>query len=182
MLLSNHGQVQGLMMNSYKCDKCGQSIVKEWENEPNELAFFDKITGYQCYIKRRMNDSYIYLCGYVKIEENHPFHGLQYDNQLMISSRKMITIKNKTYFVDEYEDRDYETPSTLLDFYRGITYSDFDDGSFLPKGFWYGFTCSHSGDLYRLEDFGNKTLTYRNIEYVKNECLLLARKLKEMES
>lgn len=62
----------------------------------------------------------------------------------------------------------------------GITFSMKKDG-----GHVFGFDCAHSGDLIPVVEMKKIMLgidsygTYRNIEYVKNECKELAKQLKE---
>jgi hypothetical protein len=167
------------------CDKCGQEILLPWENEPDELFFIDKETGYQCQILRRCKKTeyrMIYLCGYVKIPENHPFYNLEYSDKLISECNRKISIKGISYFIcNDYYD--YESPSSLLEIHGGITFSQFSRDDFLPDGFWYGFDCGHSGDISNKEDIEKfKEYVYRDIEYVKNECKSLARQLKSMES
>jgi hypothetical protein len=73
--------------------------------------------------------------------------------------------------------KDYNDISILIDYFPhgGLTYSDFDDGSWK-----IGFDCSHYGDLIpQLNIESNLSTTsgeeiYRDLEFVKSECKNLA--------
>lgn len=54
------------------------SAKQPWLDEPDELQFVDEATGLECLILRA--HSLIHLCGYVRVPEGHPLHGLSYDN------------------------------------------------------------------------------------------------------
>jgi hypothetical protein len=166
------------------CDKCNQKIVFQWDNEPDELSFIDKETGYQCQILRRRKkteDSMIYLCGYVRIPENHPFYNLSSSDQLIPKENKIILINGDEYYICN-DIWDYKTPASFLEVHGGITFSGFAREGFLPDGYWYGFDCGHSGDVSNKKDIHDfENYKYRDIEYVKDECKSLAKQLKFLE-
>lgn len=125
-----------------------------WVKEP-EIVFFE-FAGYNCFISRSICGS---LCGYVKVPEDHPWH--------------------KKY----YDDIDAEV-------HGGLTFS----GS-TPNGYLVGFDCAHVYDLIpevyspkythsqrALLNEMNSTLcnpSYKNIDFVVNECKRLAYQAKE---
>ena len=125
-------------------------ISGPWETEANEASFEEKASRYQCFVRRNKMGN---LCGYVKVPESHPFHGLGYS----------------TDAVDH----------AGIEIHGGITYSEnaAPDGT---KGWTFGFDTSHSMDFspvvarYRPPS-GNEV--YRNMDYVKSECESLARQL-----
>lgn len=47
----------------------------EWDNEPDSEEWIDEETGYRCLIWRNFAGG---LCGYVGINKNHPYFGLDY--------------------------------------------------------------------------------------------------------
>ena len=112
------------------------------------------------------NPSTGFLCGYVGVTEKHPYY-------------------SKDYSDNELND---------IDVHGGLTYSDVCDGFICHPGEnhvkWFGFDCGHSQDHFPThgEDIaelhkksGLSTPTYKKIGYLKNECLLLAKQLREVE-
>lgn len=145
----------------------------EWVEEP-DFAEFEE-WGFSCIVARRifkeifcMHEHYSggNFCGYIKIPPEHPWYDCHY-------------IK-----ID-------------ADVHGGLTYAGFNLVVFDKpiEGFWIGFDCSHSGDLVPtlmrllqkdLEKYPNSALikrystsTYRNMEYVINQCKTLAQQAKE---
>lgn len=140
-----------------------------WETEPDFLEFVDEGTGYRCFIQRHQDLKH--LCGYVELPKEHKLYGeTNIDNEFLLN----------------------------LDVHGGITYAN---GILLKKsgvGFFtipthievdyvVGFDCAHAGDYspYSLPLLGmNKIIgdeTYKDINYVTNECKKLAEQLKELE-
>ena len=141
----------------------------EWMQEPDQLEF--EYEGYECEIRRNSIGS---LCGYVKLPKEHP--GYEKD----------------------YNDLD-------IDVHGGLTYSELENDKWV-----IGFDCAHSGDIapsceksrkdfLRSETFkelyaGHEDLkkaypnctlfneTYKNIEYVKSECMSLVDQIKDMKN
>lgn len=158
----------------------------EWDDEPDKVQFVDTATGLPCLIKR----SYHYadgtgcgsgnLCGYVGIPPGHPLHGghaKELDDMLETSVHGGLTYEG---FCQEVDDERH-----------GICHVPGPDE---PENiYWYGFDCGHGYDFqpgwqamlnevptyigarYGMED------EYRNIEYVKNQCAILAAQLKAYE-
>jgi hypothetical protein len=103
-----------------------------------------------------------HLCGYVGIPKTHPLYGKHYS--------------------------DDETSGIRA--HGGLTYADSDEdwGGGL---WWFGFDCSHSGDLSpwllivlaekNRFDFGRHE-TYRTWEYVENEVRELVRQLRDEDA
>lgn len=145
----------------------------EWVEEPDEVYFVHK--GINCRVLRVVNYEYLhaafggYLCGYVRLDEFHPWCG-------------------KTH--NEIE----------CDCHGGLTYSQFEKND----EFWIGFDCAHSGDIapsvelnmrndpmwQKMKEEREKLFmklkcawprdTYKNIFYVKNECIALAEQATEL--
>ena len=126
-----------------------------WSNEPNRLEF--ETEGFPCLMRR--NDMGAW-CGYVAVPPGHPYHGKRWDD------------------VD-------------LDVHGGITYADActADGEIchVPKPgepddvWWFGFDCAHCDDLCPgMFKYGLIIGKYRDVDYVKNQCIELAAQLKEI--
>ena len=119
-----------------------------------------------------------YRCGYVKVSQDHHLYG-------------------KNYFDDEILD---------LDVHGGITFAEADaacEALGEDNGWWLGFDCAHAGDMPDLELFEthikNPELkksaqilieqyskfalfrVTRSQDYVREECLSLAKQLKEIQ-
>jgi hypothetical protein len=144
-----------------------------WETEPNSLKFVDESTGYNCFIWRRPELKY--LCGFVELPKEHKLYGKDF----------------KTLYDDLY---------IIIDVHRGITYADsldtrqnkiqLEDVDCVAD-YVIGFDCGFVGDFVpgayvdyptNIKDIYRDTKeVYRNIEYVINECIKLAKQLKELE-
>jgi hypothetical protein len=57
-----------------------------WDNEPDELWWADEKTGYECHLCRNHSGA---LCGYVRLPEGHPLHGVGYSDALPESLRPL---------------------------------------------------------------------------------------------
>jgi hypothetical protein len=90
-----------------------------------------------------------HLCGYVGVPEGHPYHGMEEGNEVLYT----------------------------LDVHGGVTFagqfasSEFDDCDL----WWLGFDCAHLGDL--SPNGFNIGGTYRDINYVRSECVKLFKQL-----
>lgn len=143
-----------------------------WETEPDFLEFVDESTGYRCFIQR--HPELKHLCGYVELPKEHKLYGeTNVDNEFLLN----------------------------LDVHGGVTYADKKNFSyFLTKNclaknslemyftvdFVVGFDCGHWNDYVPFSfPWGmNKIIaneTYKDIDYVTNECKKLAKQLKELE-
>jgi hypothetical protein len=135
-----------------------------WNTEPNIVLFTEDETGYTCFIRRVMNGEAAYnighLCGYVFLPSNHPY----YDANKDFDDLRNIKV------------------------HGGVTYIDFLDDIELEgiQPYAIGFDCGHGGDLMpgitRVMEFGfEERPIYRDIAYVKKECIELAKQLKKIE-
>lgn len=161
--------------------KCEYKADGPWTSEPDDLRFTDEATGYDCHIVRVKHSGH--LCGYVRIPEGHPLHGVSYSESVPPALAEHIErVKNgpvgKRGVIDilclALGDGDMSA-GALFNVHGGITYSAQED-----DGYWYGFDCAHCDDLcpasrYAFE-FGERG-EYRDIEYVKGECASLAAQL-----
>lgn len=134
-----------------------------WETEPDFLEFVDESTGYRCFIQR--HPELKHLCGYVELPKEHKLYGeTNVDNEFLLN----------------------------LDVHGGVTYANKKKYYVTIKAmcftidFVVGFDCGHWTDYvpYSLPWGMNKIIgdeTYKDIEYVTNECKKLAKQLKELE-
>ena len=123
-----------------------------WDQEPDKEQWVDPETGLPCLIVRGPLGA---LCGYVGVPEGHPA-------------------------TEKTED---------LEVHGGVTYgpspcSGGDICHIPDEGepdhvFWIGFDCSHRWDFAPgfFYAWGGE---YRDIAYVKNQCALLARQIKDL--
>lgn len=142
----------------------------EWNDEPDRVQWVDDFTGYDCLIKR--NHSGVF-CGYVAIPISHPMYGKFYDD-VEVAVHGGLTYSDEC---DGYPD-------------TGICHVSKDD----DKAWWLGFDCAHAGDLMPatielMKDFpsfstfgsSERPDVYRNLDYAKEQVVILAVQLKAME-
>lgn len=141
-----------------------------WQEEPDKIQWKDKETGLPCLAKRNHHGVW---CGYVGVSESHP------------------------YYLKPYQDIGH------IFVHGGLTYSDLcqeGDESIaichIPEPgepddvWWFGFDCGHAGDLMpgleareamsgmkRLAAMFGERNKYRDIDYVRGECAVLADQL-----
>lgn len=144
-----------------------------WQHEPDKVQFYDPNTGYTCMIIRNHRGA---LCGYVGVPEWHSCY-----------------------------KKNYSVPTVRV--HGSLNYSRHSNGhAHIPYPeepenlWWFGFDCSHSRDLspalptILIEDTTPEGVLmrqifvkissrqiYRDLQYVKEECLSLAKQLKEIE-
>ena len=162
-------------------------MFEEWKTEPDSHSWVHN--GYACHIQR-MNRSKA-LNGYVAIPAGHPLHNVEYCAPLPASIKALndevmsgpaggrSPIQLFTMSADSPRAGDQ------FDVHGGVTYSGV--GYWLPKsgdqGFWYGFDCSHHGDLSPGYDFTRRHANeYRNIAFVTAECESFADQLAHAQS
>ena len=130
--------------------------MMEWKNEPDEYEWVDQKTGYSCYIRRVPEMKH--LCGYVKVYPSNFFYSTPKQFSGLIE--RHFRVHGGVTFIGEIENKD---------------------------GLWFGFDCCHAEDIIP-EQVEKKPLTfshsatYKNIEFVKEQCELLAKQLKNFET
>lgn len=129
------------------------------------VGWIDALTGYPCLVIR-MNHSGAW-CGYVRVPEDHPYAGANYDTASGYDS------------------------NTPIDVHGGLTFAGprsfvYDDGIAGDEGWWFGFDAAHFMDIMPAysarwpeergiaQQFGKQ---YRTLEYVRRECESLAAQL-----
>ncbi len=134
-----------------------------WQDEPDKIQWEDEATKLPCLIRR--NNRAGNLCGYVGVPEGHLWFGKKY-------GAIDADVHGGLTFADECQEEDKE---------HGICHVE-EDGI---KRYWLGFDCGHSGDFapgmrsLNFPGFPGFSVTYKTVEYVKQECADLARQVKE---
>lgn len=134
--------------------------VNPWKTEPDFFEFVDEDTGYRCFIQR--HPELKHLCGYVELPKEHKLYGK--------------------------DNMDNEEIFNEIDVHGGVTYTGeirFKQPNYTID-YVVGFDCGHWTDYvpFSLPWGMNKIIaneTYKDIEYVTNECKNLAKQLKELE-
>ena len=95
-----------------------------------------------------------HYCGYVEVPTTHP-----------------------CYKVD-YLDNDYNNLVSNIDVHGGVTFTSHAVNGVGEDSWFIGFDAAHIGDKTKYDDLG----TFRDIEYMSNECVRLVDQLKEIEN
>lgn len=140
----------------------------EWQSEPDKLQWIDEKTGLPCLIHRGPSGA---LCGYVGVSKGHPFYQLEYSHEAVdVSVHGGLTFSS--FCGEKQEDG------------SGICHT-VEEGED-DKVWWLGFDCAHSMDYSPAYAKYKNTLgfpdlqageIYRNLDYVKSECVKLASQL-----
>jgi hypothetical protein len=138
-----------------------------WDNEPDKAQWTDEATGLPCMIHRNHFGAW---CGYVGVTPDHPIHSIDADSVLDVHG-------GITFTAGCSDDADHITG-------EGICHLP---GEGEPDNvIWFGFDCAHYLDSYPTlraheDQFGlsffNEHGTYRDMQYVKDECTSLAKQL-----
>jgi hypothetical protein len=130
-------------------------VARPWENEPDQVEWLDKATGYQCLIARNRLGAY---CGYVFVPSSHPAYGVD-SGTLNLDAHGGITLEESA------ED------------YYGSIVTSFD-----ARGMWmFGFDCAHCFDIIPAQAaWGTVGDKYRDLAYVTAEVEGLAKQLQEV--
>jgi hypothetical protein len=139
----------------------------EWDSEPDKVQWQDKQTNLPCLAVRheRLGN----WCGYVGIQEGHPWFGQSYDEaSIDVSCHGGLTFSG---FCRE-DDKEH-----------GICHL-VEPGE-PDKVWWFGFDCCHGGDFAPGLDATIRSVgggswpadVYRTLNYVRQECVEIAKQL-----
>lgn len=127
-----------------------------WKDEPDSDT--GEFFGYRTMIRR--TPELLHLCGYVRIPKGHPCYGADWDSDLL-------------------ED---------ICVHGGITWCRKSAPGEKPDGgWWIGFDCAHAWDIgpgmlsTNMYRHGLDDMTYKTMDFVRDECERLAKQLKEKE-
>jgi hypothetical protein len=161
--------------------------MEPWENEPNSKDF--QAHGLQCALRR--NSRTFAWCGYVRVGKDHPLYGKSYNSKVKTPASLLsepIGVRGPIPMVlfMWQEDKSIVSLELLFNVHGGLTFSDSQVYSDPPisteDSWWFGFDCSHDGDLspgyaaHGLELSG----IYRDINYVTGQTEGLAKQLADM--
>lgn len=138
-------------------------------------------SGLDCVVKGNSfsGAGYYHLCGYVRIPQGHPLHGISYDSSVppslsLEADRVMQGEIGKRGIFDVFlaSMKGSINVGMLFNTHGGITWSDtYAPGQPEVEGeWWYGFDCGHAGDSPEVQ----------NSAYVRRECELLAEQIASM--
>jgi hypothetical protein len=165
---------EGFFDNSVLSKK--DEIDRIIEQEGNGETFI--LNNVKCRI-RRVNSGV--WCGYVGVDNSHPWYGLEYSTLVTIddisdsiNTRNPNNVNILSVMMDMMEDNldnNKCSISTAIDVHGGITFTGkfYDD----DDGLWYfGFDCGHCDDYAPAYSFMSEglELEYRTKEFVVNEC------------
>ncbi len=143
-----------------------------WDGEPDKVQWKDESTGIVCLAKR--NYRYGNWCGYVGVQEGHPWHGKDYDDI-------NVNVHGGLTFAESCQEGPPETTICHIP----------SPGE--PEHLWWlGFDCAHAWDrsprdeVYARDRGDPFTAfhgeTYKALGYVRAECARLASQVKECRS
>lgn len=102
------------------------------------------VCGLPCFVRRNMD--LLVLNGYVGVPEGHKYFGRYIE---------------------------YDELSTLK-VHRGVTFAYPGTHKHFGYHWWIGFDCAHAGDLVPIWADRHRDATYRDIQYVQEQCAHLA--------
>ncbi|WP_064830964.1 hypothetical protein [Rhizobium phaseoli] len=138
-----------------------------WDLEPDQKSFIH--AGLRCELRRGPVGAW---CGYVGVDEAHPWFGKHYDAVVDGVPPENATIAelgvmSALFSGQDIDDVNRRAPICLLvPCHEGLTYAN--KGSHIEpdsKLWWFGFDCSHSGDLSPKSIISFDDDVYRDIEY-----------------
>ncbi len=139
-----------------------------WSFEPDKAHWIDDCTGLDCLIVRNL---FISLCGYVGVPYNHRCFKLGFSN-----IEGSIIIHHRLSFSGQCQQKDNDG--------KGICHPRELAANHTVK--WFGFACDEEGDICPtgdpfLSELTGINATYKDFDFVKNECEKLAKQLKEID-
>ena len=141
-----------------------------WDGEPDKVQWPDPETGLPCLAVRHSTSGH--WCGYVGVDESHPLHGEEY-------GAPDVDVHGGLTFSGSCQPSETES--------RGVCHVPSEGEP--DHVWWFGFDCAHAWDLspvaYRFSQerggiWGiDPDSVYRDLNYVKAHCRMLAKQLKE---
>lgn len=157
--------------------------MDRWDKEPDRLDF--KAHGLKCAMRRNGLGAW---CGYVRVGEDHPLHNVKYSTPHESLSglmgermdRPVGDAPGMAVMLGALSGTIEASAEAAIDVHGGITFSGKPAGTnHNDPGWWFGFDCSHYGDLTPKIDFAGDG-TYRTAEYVRSETEKLAEQLQRI--
>lgn len=156
----------------------------EWDHEPDKVEWVDDDTGLPCIIHRGRSGAW---CGYVAVPPDHPLHGVSYS-------------EGPDSYIDVHGGLTYSAPCGEHpdDEHDGFGVCHMPEEGQPADVWWFGFDTAHFMDLQpglmwvheAVREEGIKKghyppdfdmgETYKNQQYVMEECARLAKQLADM--
>lgn len=151
-----------------------------WQDEPDQLHWVDEETKLPCVILRGPVGSF---CGYVGVPEGHHFYGIGYSEPTKLPFLLALNLLHLNNIEKYYRKEAALGILSIEMIHGGVTYSG-DSLIDTPVGhWWFGFDCAHAGDESPYMSVLSKRHikipgdVYRDLAYVKAECVSLAQQL-----
>jgi len=145
-------------------------LHKFW-NEPD--VWENKNSYFPCVARRNGQKSW---CGYVGVSDKHPLYNKPYNHRVPVADRGSVAIDKVgplALFAEAlHQDDGMVSLDVLANVHGGLTYASrawWDEDS---PYWWFGFDCSHSGDLTPYTAVNSPNLVYgeyRDLKYVIKE-------------
>ncbi len=156
--------------------------MDRWDSEPDKLDF--EAHDLKCAMRRNHMGAW---CGYVRVGEDHPLHNVKYSTPHESLSvlmgermdRPMGDAPGMAVMLGALSGTIEASADTAIDVHGGITFSGQPVDTEKDGGWWFGFDCSHYGDLIPNQDFAGDG-TYRTAEFVRAEAEKLAEQLQRI--
>jgi hypothetical protein len=151
-----------------------------WDDEPDVKFWAHQ--GLECAVARNQFGAW---CGYVKVPEDHPWHGLSYSDrdprsEVGYFERLWLALRGKE--PERKMDWEYSLEAKV-DVHGGLTYGA-RGHHMLGDGWWLGFDCAHAGDLAPgMVSYGATwpDERYRDLSYVMDETEKLAKQVAQVK-
>lgn len=142
--------------------------LEPWKDEPDFKLFIDNASGLKCAVLRHPHTGH--LCGYVRVPR-----GKLYDKIVRRGKQPGWEWAGKLRRAPAYT-----WVERRVTVHGGLTWAGKFRGRYqLERGLWVGFDCAHAGDLMPKLQFKNvQQNIYRDMQYVTNECQILATQIK----
>lgn len=168
-------------------------IIRPWDNEPETVENWFA-HGLECAMMRNACKAW---WGYVAVPAGHPLHGRSFRDSVYVTDDTLnrpldmdkVGVLNifacATKIVKQNLANNLMPICVALDCHGGITWTNDHQPNHEPDGrWWYGFDCSHAGDITPSvsEHMGydiDGTARYRDINYVRGVTEELARQIAE---
>ncbi|WP_143737103.1 hypothetical protein [Erythrobacter tepidarius] len=161
-----------------------------WESEPDRVAWIDAASRYHCLILRQPSGA---LAGYVAVGPEHPLWGYLADaipTELGLTVHRGLTYSATCQKNDPPAVRVCHPHDDTR--FRGVKQQSVpglkdSEGSGASDAWWFGFACEHACDFLPRgyarndEDREDGPREYRDIAYVADQTVALARQLKALD-
>lgn len=161
---------------------------KPWNDEPNDFM----LTAFGLPVRARRHELWGHWCGFVGVPPSHPLFGHHFRDPVphppgmmkrpfAVDEHGALNVLTSTFDHAEWGEG-YASVSLIIGAHGGLSYAGHLHGD--AENWYFGFDCSHAGDLQPLAlDVGIdpewylSVSVYRTMAFVQSECLNLAEQL-----